>query len=107
MSDKSPDNENVCEIACEESMDISIVSSYRTQFIEALASEKTIVLDGALIERADTAALQLLSVFFNDANAQQQEIRWKSPSEALCRSAAMLGLSKLLHLQTAMSDTTH
>jgi ABC-type transporter Mla MlaB component len=51
------------------------------------------------VERADTAALQLLGAFFQDANAQKKTVEWKDPSEALCRSAALLGLSEMLHLQ--------
>ena len=85
---------------CGESMDISVTAELHTQLLKALESKQTVVLDAAQVERADTAALQMLSAFIQDANAQQQTVQWKSPSEALSVSAELLGLSSLLKLST-------
>lgn len=100
------ENKKFQEINCEESMDISMVANFRSQFIQALESGQPVVLDASQVERADTAALQLLSAFFHDANAQQQSVEWKSPSEILCRSADLLGLSQLLGLEAGL-DSVH
>ncbi len=93
-------NTNLQEISCGEIMDITIVANFSTLFIQALKSGHAVVLDAQHVERADTAALQLLCAFFNDARTQQQDIQWKNPSDTLCHSAALLGLSKMLNLET-------
>ena len=101
MPDKSEEGQH--EIICEDVMDISAVAGLKSQLVEALESGLPVVLDAKQVERADTAALQLLSAFFQDASAKKQDIQWRAPSEALSRSSALLGLSELLHLE----DTLH
>lgn len=90
-------------ISCSESMDISVVAEMQAQLAQALASGQTVTLDAHQVERADTAALQVLSAFFQDANSQAQKVEWKEPSDALCRSAALLDLSKVLNLESNSS----
>jgi ABC-type transporter Mla MlaB component len=90
-------------INCSESMDISVVETLQAQLIEALESGQTVVLDAHQVERADTAALQVLSAFFQDAKTQAQKIEWKEPSDALCRSAALLDLSNVLNLEPILN----
>jgi anti-anti-sigma regulatory factor len=90
-------------ISCSESMDISVVAEIQLQLINALESGKTVILDAHQVERADTAALQVLSAFFQDAKTQAQKVAWKEPSDALCRSAALLDLSNVLNLEPILS----
>jgi anti-anti-sigma regulatory factor len=97
MSNKS--DTSAYEIIFEESMDISKVSDIRSQLIGALESGPSVILDGKQVERADTAALQVLSAFFLASGAQEKSIQWRDPSESLFRSAELLGLSKLLNLE--------
>lgn len=92
------DDSQVIELS--EVMDISATAELRSQLLAALESKKSVILDASQVERADTAALQVLSAFVQDANSQQQTVQWKKPSEALSRSAALLGLSALLNLST-------
>lgn len=87
-------------IDCGEVIDIATTAELRTQLLAALESKQPVVLDAAQVERADTAALQMLSAFIQDANAQQQTVQWKAPSEALSVSAELLGLLSLLKLST-------
>ncbi len=84
-------------IDCGEVMDIAAMAEFRLQLVESLASKQAVVLDASQVERADTAALQVLTAFIQDAHAQQQVVQWKAPSEAMCRSAALLGLSGMLN----------
>ena len=100
MAEKVGGESGTHTINCSESMDISVVEAMQTQLIEALASGQNVVLDAHQVERADTAALQVLSAFFQDAKTQAQKIDWKEPSDALCRSATLLDLSKFLDLET-------
>lgn len=87
-------------IRCGEVMDITSVAEFRQQLLEALATRQTVELDASGVERADTAALQLLSAFMQDALSQQQTVHWKDPSPALCQSAALLGLTPFLRLES-------
>jgi len=85
-------------IDCGTVLDISTMVEFRQQLVVALTSKQEVELDASQVERADTAALQVLSAFIQDAYAQQQVVVWKAPTEALRRSAALLGLSGLLDL---------
>jgi len=87
------------QLGCGEVMDITTVAEFKTVLVTALASKESVLLNGSQVERADTAALQLLSAFFQDANKQKKTVEWKDPSEALCRSATLLGLTEALNLQ--------
>jgi len=100
MSEQEKTGGNHQSINCGETMDISTVAELHSQLTEALESGKPVILGAEKVDRADTAALQLLSVFFNDAGAKQQDIQWNNPSDNLRRSAALLGLSNILKLET-------
>jgi len=83
---------------CGEVMDIAAVAELHTQLQMAREAKQPVVLDASRVERADTAALQMLIAFIQDANAQQQTVQWKAPSESLSVSAELLDLSSLLKL---------
>jgi ABC-type transporter Mla MlaB component len=53
------------------------------------------------IERADAAALQLLALFNENSLTQGYQVKWDAPSDVLLSSAALLGLSELLHLSAS------
>ena len=59
---------------------------------------RSIVLDGAAIEKIDAAALQLCAAFFHDAAARKVQAKWLTPSEPLIRAAGLLGLKSQLGL---------
>lgn len=88
-------------IPCEESLDISTVKELHALLVQILAARQPVVLEGAEVTRVDTAALQVLSAFFQDARAQGISVCWQAPSETLRRSAALLDLSALLELDPA------
>lgn len=100
MSDKQETGAEALRICCGEVLDITSVADFRLQLLEALAAQQSVELDASAVERADTAALQLLSAFMQDAHSQQQAVHWKDPSPALCQSAALLGLSTFLQLES-------
>jgi len=56
------------------------------------------MLNASQVDRVDTATLQVLGAFIQDVNTQQQTVQWEAPSEPLCQSAALLGLSEILCL---------
>ena len=57
-----------------------------------------IVLDGARVERTDTAALQLLVVFRRELDKCGGTLNWRGASDALNEAAGVLGLTQILEL---------
>ena len=60
-----------------------------------------IVLDGRAVERADTAALQLLTLFQRELQARGNSLSWCGASDALNEAAGLLGLAQILELPAA------
>ena len=85
-------------VDCGDVMDIAGAQELRGQLLDALASQQTVTLDASHVERADTAALQVLGAFFKDAISQKQTLQWKDPSTVLSGSAALIGMTEVLHL---------
>lgn len=101
VSDKTSNSEaeTVSSIICDEMLDISVVTELRAHLLEALAAKYPVRLDGSAVERADTAVLQVLTAFFQDARAQDISVQWTSASDALIRSAELLGIADILVLK--------
>lgn len=69
--------------------------------LEAALSAPAAALDGSLVERIDTAALQLLAVFRREAAARGVAVAWQGASDVLRDGAARLGLAQTLELPAA------
>ncbi len=102
MSDETSKTETgtVSRIVCDEMLDIAVAAELRAHLLEALTAKQPVTLDGGNVERADTAALQVLTAFFQDARSQDMDVQWSSASAALVRSAELLGIADLLELKT-------
>lgn len=87
---------NVIDLPAE--LSIAEVTEWQQRFVEALASPAEIELNGADVARIDTAFLQLLALFFNDAKRRNKRLFWRAPSDVIIRNARQLGLSELLIL---------
>ena len=59
-------------------------------------------IDGRAVERVDTAALQLLTLFRREALSRGCEVSWRGASATLCEAADTLGLARALDLPAAM-----
>lgn len=59
-------------------------------------------IDGSAVERVDTAALQLLTLFRREALARGCAVSWCGASTVLCEAAGTLGLVKALDLPAAV-----
>lgn len=77
--------------------DISQVGELHKR-LSGLLNETDIVFDGADVERIDTASLQLLSSVFMHADTYGNTVSWQSSSDALKKSANLLGLTQILRL---------
>ena len=88
-------------IALQACLDISGAQEIYQQLRTALAVQQFVVLDATQVERADTAALQLLCAFVQAAQGNGVEWRWQQPSLAFRNAARLLGLETHLALPTA------
>jgi phospholipid transport system transporter-binding protein len=86
-------------ILFESSLDIAGADRLRQQLLVVLREQSPVVLDAANVERVDTAALQVLTAFFKDADAANITVQWKQTSGALKNAARLLGLGSSLHLE--------
>ncbi len=98
MANETATDMDFFHIECAEVLDISGVAEFHARCLEALGTKQSLRLNASQVDRADTAALQVLGAFIQDANTRQQVVQWEAPSEALCQSAALLGLSEILCL---------
>ncbi len=89
---------NATEIQCNESLDISIAADLHQTLKKALESGTPVTLQAHQVERADTAALQLLVAFMRAAHSRGITVSWNAPSAALRRSAQLLGLTHELEM---------
>jgi anti-anti-sigma factor len=80
------------------SLDIAGAAQLREQLLQALTSKQPVVLNAANVEKVDTAALQVLTAFFKDADAQNLDVQWKEPTQAVKNAAQLLGLAGSLRL---------
>jgi two-component system chemotaxis response regulator CheY len=85
-------------LPCEASLDIALVQTWHSRLQEVLALQQPVMLEAAQVERADTAALQLLCVFIQEATAQGVAVHWREPSPALRNAARLLDLTGYLSL---------
>lgn len=96
---RKPQEQQVTTIVCDESLDIAMARAWSTTLQQALAAQRPIVFAAEQVERVDTAALQLLCAWFQDARASGLDVQWRKPSEALCAAARLVDLDTCLALQ--------
>lgn len=76
------------------------VAQVKAELIDAF--DAAAQLDGAGVERVDTAALQLLVAFRREATARGQSPTWLGVSEVMRDAAGVLGLAQALELPAPM-----
>jgi anti-anti-sigma regulatory factor len=88
-------------ITADNCLDITIVHELHDKLCKAFIAQRPVTIDASQVERADTAALQMLCAFFRDSDAEGSEVKWKQPSEVLCNAARLLNLDVPLKLSAA------
>lgn len=88
-------------IACAERLDITLVRELHAKLRQALQERRPIIIDGARVEQADAAALQLLCALGRDAKKNRIKLQFKNSSRALHKAASLLGLEESLGLSPA------
>ena len=80
---------------------IAAQAALKAELLGALEQGAIVMLDGSQVERADTAALQLLVLFRRELQARGGTLDWRGASEALNEAAGLLGLARILELPAA------
>ncbi|MFN3197050.1 MAG: lipid asymmetry maintenance protein MlaB [Bradymonadia bacterium] len=70
----------------------------KARLLELLEATGPVTLEGDGIETVDTAGLQLLLAFAQDARGRQLDWSWRAPSDQLVAAARTLSLSTELYL---------
>lgn len=79
-------------------MDISQAADLRDRLLALLEKRDPVVLNASAVQHIDTAAMQILAAFMCQARTDKIKVTWKQPSDSMCDSARLLGLSELLDL---------
>jgi len=82
-------------------MTIVQAAGLRSLLLARLVDGGSIVIDGARVEEIDTAILQLLASLWLTAAQRAVTCSWAGASDALRRSANLIGMTHLLHLPHA------
>ncbi|MFC4528032.1 STAS domain-containing protein [Dyella halodurans] len=77
------------------------LAAVKAELLEALEAP-AVNIDGAAVERVDTAALQLLVAFRRESTARGQSPAWHGVSTVMRDAASLLGLAQVLELPAPM-----
>lgn len=83
-------------ISCGKALTIEHAQNLRDRIKKALEKSTSVDVRGADVEKADTAGLQLILALFKEAETLGGKCTWRSPSDALKKSAALLGVEQEL-----------
>jgi len=81
-----------------DSLAITGASQLKQELVAALGSDREIVLEAAGAEAIDTAGLQLVAAFMQEAQRQRRVVSWRGVGADLQTKATRLGLVSALHL---------
>ena len=65
------------------------------------SSVTTVVFECAEVDKADAAAMQLLTSYYLFATEEGKTVVWNNPSEVFCHSINLLGLNNILNVSLA------
>ena len=89
-------NKFVVELS--EKLDIAGAEALHLSLEDALASGQAISLQGAAVYKVDTAGVQVISAFCEEAGKLHLDVEWLDPSETITQVFNFLGLSKNISL---------
>lgn len=97
-----PDQKNTT-VTLSGNIDISGISDLKIQFDNLLANECSITINAKDVNKIDTPSLQMLCVIESHLKNQNNTLNWEPASDAIIKSASLLGISDFLNLP----NTTH
>lgn len=98
MDSVAAESGEIQSIDCGSVLGMAQVAELRARLIAALNQGTAVLLRASDVEQADTAALQLLLAYWQDAASRGIAVRWEAPSQTLRQTACLLGLGPHLGL---------
>lgn len=88
-------------IACESTVDINIAGDLYAHLKNALENKHVVEIDASEVQRVDTAILQVLLAYSQEAKLHGLQLCWQGVSDAFRSAACLLGLELELALPEA------
>jgi len=82
---------------------ISTAEALHEKWEPLLLGDGDVSIDGANVERTDTAGLQLLLAFKDALQKRNLSFTWQSSSSVLIEAADQIGMGKLLELKSSQA----
>ena len=94
------DTEQAKVLKCPDYFDISLVADLHDSLRQLIEDKPArVILDSQDIEIVDTAILQTLCAFIQDAGQADIDVSWSNVTDVVCQSAHLLGLAPALNLE--------
>ena len=77
---------------------IAQAAALQRTMVAYLEAGRPVVVDGSRVEEIDTSVLQLLTSLWRTGRERGIACTWRGASDALRRTAALVGLAEILHL---------
>lgn len=98
MDSVAAESGEIQSIDCGSVLGMAQVAELRARLIAALNQGTPVLLRATDVEQAETAALQLLLAYWQDAGSRGIAVQWETPSRTLRQTARLLGLGAHLGL---------
>ncbi len=92
------------EVVLDGRLDVSRAGELKDRMLQVLELNEDVELDAGGVTLVDSAALQVLLAFVRGCAARGMNVHWKTTSDALEEAVRLLGLARLLGLDTAQPD---
>jgi len=77
---------------------INNAEALKQSMLAQINEDESIFLDGSSVSQLDTAGIQLLYAFVQEATLRNKPVQWSNPSEKLIEVAELLGMREKLGL---------
>ena len=98
-TDAQNDVNSLLTVALEGTLSIATAGEFYRRLQPLLEQSESIQMDASDVISVDTATLQLLVAFVQDARARGLGVQWARPSQSFCQTAALLDLERYLGLE--------
>lgn len=97
---------DACVIELPERLDITCVEVLHVELEDALASGKPVHLEASRVMKLDTAAIQVLEAFYNEASKLHMKVDWLRPSNTVEEVFDFLDLRPKVGLNPKVQEQT-
>lgn len=87
------------EFVLDETIDLSSITRFYDQLNKLLGTSKPVIINSCQVKKIDTAAVQLISIWFSSATRNNIDVKWKNIDGVFFNTVKKLGLTKFLALE--------